>query len=107
MVRKQLTPQIWRDSYRLTDNNQGRFTAYGIILALGVLAALATALDLPALGNANRGALELVSVPDEATAAPLGPLPKIDVETEEWSEPELATSPPAAPEQARSRSSRP
>jgi murein DD-endopeptidase MepM/ murein hydrolase activator NlpD len=98
MVRKQWTPQIWRDSYRLTDNNQGRFTAYGIILALGVLAALATALDLPALGNANRGALELVSVPDEATAAPLVPLPKIDVETEEWSEPELATSPPAEPE---------
>ena len=98
MARKQSAPRIWRDSERLAGQGEGRFTAYGIILGLGVFMALATALDLPAFGNANGRALELVSVPDKAATAPLGPVTTTDIEAQDGSEPELAISPPAQAE---------
>ena len=56
----------------------GRFTAYGIILGLGILMAAATALDLPALGRATDPPRDFAAVPDLAVPdfhadLPLGP----------------------------------
>lgn len=98
MARKQSAPEKWRDNYQLTDKSPGRFTAYGIILGLGIFVALATAFDLSAFGNADRREPELVSVPDGSATAPLGPLSTINVETEEWAEPELVAPLQSEPE---------
>ena len=58
----------------------GRFTAYGIILGLGILMAAATALDLPALGRATDPPRDFAAVPGPAVPGlhadlPLGPVP--------------------------------
>ena len=102
----------------------GRFTAYGIILGLGILMAAATALDLPALGRATDPPRDFAAVPDLAISdlavpdfhadLPLGPAAppeegggsaaSVDPVAEaapiegpaEPAEPEVAALPPAA-----------
>lgn len=76
------------------ESGDGRFTAYGIILGLGIVMALATALDLPAFGSANERPVDLVSVPSSNSVAPLGGVNSAgDGESTETAEPELAVAP--------------
>lgn len=97
----------FRRSDRRADGSSGggRFTAYGIILGLGILMAAATVLDLPALGRATDHPRDFAAVPGLHADLPLGPaaLPgeaggsaaSVD-SIEEPAGPEIAALPPAA-----------
>ena len=98
----------FRRSDRRVDGSSGggRFTAYGIILGLGILMAVATALDLPALGRATDHPQDFAAVPDPYADPPLGPVAPPPEEEggsaaaaesiEEPAEREIAALPPAA-----------
>ena len=88
-----------RDDDRLEGPAEGRITAYGIILGLGVFMALATALDLPAFGSANVGPMDLDAVSSAVTGAPVGPVTTTQDDNEDSEAVELAVAPPTEPEQ--------
>ena len=99
MAKRHLTSRLRRSDDRLDDPAEGRFTAYGIILGLGVFMALATALDLPAFGRANVRPLDLNAVSSTKSEAPVGPVATDPEDREDTEDAELAITTPAESEQ--------
>ena len=99
MTKRHLTSRLRRSDDRLDDPAEGRFTAYGIILGLGVFMALATALDLPAFGRANVRPLDLNAVSSTKSEAPVGPVATDPEDREDTEDAELAITTPAESEQ--------
>ena len=84
---------------RKDDPAEGRFTAYGIILGLGVFMALATALDLPAFGSVNVHQMDLDAVSSSQSEAPIGPVATTPEDREDSEDAELAITAPIESEQ--------
>ena len=99
MAIKHQASRFQRNDDRLDDSAGGRFTAYGIILGLGVFMALATALDLPAFGSANVRPMDLDAVSSTESKVPVGPVTTTEDDSEASEGAELAIAPPTESEQ--------